>query len=67
MMKWKEKSKISKRLQQLIEGFSLFIKQCYCIVWSANDNNNNNNSNNNDNIIIILIKVIIIIMTDTVC
>ena len=33
-MIWKKKSKIQ-RLNQFIEDFSLFIKQCYHIVWSV--------------------------------
>ena len=34
MTKWKKKWKIQ-RLKQFIEDFSLFIKQCYCVVWSV--------------------------------
>ena len=34
MMIWKKKSK-SQRLNQFIEDFILFIKQCYYIVWNV--------------------------------
>ena len=35
--KWKKKSKIE-RLNQFIQDFSLFIKQCYCIVvWNVEE------------------------------
>ena len=37
IIKWKKKSKIE-RLNQFIQDFSLFIKQCYCIVvWNVEE------------------------------
>ena len=34
MTKWKKEPKI-KRLKHFIKDFSLFVKKCNCIAWSA--------------------------------